>query len=258
MKIPWGNAPVNLVSPWDIFERDSRIVTLFGPVRSVSSVNLVSDRSTSFLAEDMFGALVMLGMESKEPVKIVINSVGGDVTAGFTIIQAIEHLKNKGIEVWTINILSAMSMAGVILIAGTKGKRFTLRNSTVHAHCGMISAGKGKPTDIEYTQEYLKSITKKLESFISENSRIPEFYAPEHYSKDSLDDFDEATLNEIATNKKTRLNLINRFLENERYLSPDQAKKAGMIDEVIEPGDAMLDEIFRASAKAINRQGEQR
>src|SRR3989344_6269181 len=102
LKIPWGNVSVNLVSPWDIFERDSRVVTLFGPVMSVSNVNLISDRSLSFLAEDMFGAIIMLGMESNKPVKIVINSVGGDVRAGFTIIQVIEHLKKKGIEVWTV------------------------------------------------------------------------------------------------------------------------------------------------------------
>ena len=255
MKIPWGNVSVNLVSPWDIFERDSRVVTLFGPVMSVSNVNLISDRSLSFLAEDMFGAIIMLGMESNKPVKIVINSVGGDVRAGFTIIQAIEHLKKKGIEVWTVNILSAMSMAGVILMAGTEGKRFTLRNSTVHAHCGMVSAGKGKPTDVEYTQEYLKSLTQKLEAFISANSKIPEYYAPEHFTKDSFEDIDKKTREEIVKNPKLRLNLTKKFLENERYLNPDQAKKAGIIDEVIEPGDARLDEIFVSVSEKSETRG---
>src|SRR3989344_8138856 len=128
------NGSVNLVGPWVLFGKDARVVKVFTPIISSRDVPaIMPEGGPNFsIAEEVYGSLIQLGLENKDPVKIVLNSPGGNIMAGFTIIQAMEHLKAKGIEVWTVNLLESMSMAGILLMMGTKGRRYTLGDTLIH------------------------------------------------------------------------------------------------------------------------------
>ncbi len=237
----WSNNPVTLVDSWEILGRDSRIVTIFSDI--ISSQELRgSPVSMPCVAEDIFGSLMILGLKSKEPVKIFINSKGGSVLAGFTILQAMNHLKAKGIEVWTVNLCSTFSMATVILLGGTHGKRYALDNTLTHIHSGsqIIS---GRTDDVEKIHEYNKHMTEVLMNFISENTKIAEY----EVKKSEL----VYAEGRVETDKKLREKLVREFLKQEVLFSPEEAKEAGIIDAVLVAGDPSLDGMFMSGNAGI-------
>lgn len=224
-----------LVTPWELFERDSRIVPLFGMVRSSIDVNVVASDSMPFLAENILAALMLLAQESSDPVKIVINSNGGSLVAGFDIVQAIEHLQAKGIEVWTIDIGAAKSMASTVLAAGTKGKRFAFKRSCVHLHSGTVSTGEQRPEDKEMIDAYLERIRASLNRILTERTKIPEYYVKS----------DNSVNPELLKSDEGRFKLTRQFLGKEQYLTPEQALEAGIIDQILEPGNPIIDSVFK-------------
>ncbi len=233
---PWGDKTVNLVTPWTILARDARIVNIFGTI--MSSQQISAPNSYPSVAEDVYASLMLLGLDSKEPVKIVLNSPGGDIAAGFTIIQAMNHLKAKGIEVWTLDLCETMSMGGIILMMGTKGRRFALENTMILTHFGKRSVGGESEADFEEARDHIDRINQILYQLISENSDIPEYYLKKMELK-----VDEGMLK----NPEKRLKLIKDFLSHQALMTPDQGLEAGMIDKVLRPGDPIIDQIFSNS-----------
>ena len=144
----------------------------------------------------------LLFLESEDPKKeisLYINSPGGLVTAGLGIYDTMQYIKP---DVSTLCIGQAASMGSFLLAAGTKGKRFSLPNSRIMVH--QPSGGyQGQVTDIEiHTNEILK--TKK---------RLNEIYA-KHTGK--------------------KISEISAIMERDKYFSPEDAIKFGLIDKVVE------------------------
>ena len=144
----------------------------------------------------------LLFLESEDPKKeiyLYINSPGGLVTAGLGIYDTMQYIKP---DISTLCMGQAASMGSFLLAAGTKGKRFSLPNSRIMVH--QPSAGfQGQATDIEIHAKEVLSLKKRLN---------------EIYSKHTGKTVDE----------------VKAALERDNFMSPDDAKKFGLIDEVVE------------------------
>ena len=144
----------------------------------------------------------LLFLESEDPKKeiyLYINSPGGLVTAGLGIYDTMQYIKP---DISTLCIGQAASMGSFLLAAGTKGKRFSLPNSRIMVH--QPSAGfQGQATDIEIHAIEVLSLKKRLNEIYSN-----------HTGK---------TVDEVKT-----------ALERDNFMSPDDAKIFGLIDEVVE------------------------
>ena len=143
----------------------------------------------------------MLYLASKDPkrdIKLYINSPGGSVTAGLAIYDTMQYLK---CPVSTICIGLTASMAAVILASGTKGKRFSLPNAELLLH--QVAGGmQGQAADIEITAKQILKMKEKLNKILSSHTG----QSMVRVEKDTDRDF---------------------------YLTAEEAKKYGLIDEVI-------------------------
>ena len=144
----------------------------------------------------------LLFLESENPKKEIsfyINSPGGIVWSGLAMYDTMQYISSK---IMTICIGQAASASSLLLTAGEKGMRFSLPNSRIMVH--QPSGGyQGQVTDIEIqTNEIIK--TKK---------RLNQIYA-KHTGKD----FKE----------------VESIMERDKYFSPDEAIKFGLIDKVVE------------------------
>ena len=234
--------PVTLVNPWDVWGRDFRIVPLFQAI--IMRQELGDSIGPCYYVEDICGELIVLGNENKAPVKILINSPGGSLVSGYMLIQAIEHLKNLGIEVWTVNFFATRSMASVILMAGTHGRRYAIDGGVTHTHGG-TQGGAGRPDDVEEMTKFQSRIKGWLYDFISRNSKIPEFRKAELGIKEPSSAKKKRKKKRL--NQDSRIKLIRDFLQVERYLTAGEAKEAGIVDDILCPGDNRINQIFSKS-----------
>ena len=143
----------------------------------------------------------LLFLEAEDPEKdinLYINSPGGSVTAGLAIYDTMQFIRP---DVTTICVGMCASMGALLLTAGAKGKRFALPNSRILIH--QPSGGmQGQATDVRIHAEELIRIR-------------------------------ELTSQILAKHTGQSLEQIERDVERDRYLSADQAKEYGLIDEVI-------------------------
>ena len=144
----------------------------------------------------------LLFLESENPKKeisLYINSPGGLVTAGLGIYDTMQYIKP---DVSTLCIGQAASMGSFLLAAGQKGKRFSLPNSRIMVH--QPSAGfQGQATDIEIHANEVLSLKKRLNQI---------------YSKHTGKSEDE----------------IKIALERDNFMTSENAKEFGLIDQVVE------------------------
>ena len=144
----------------------------------------------------------LLFLESENPKKeisLYINSPGGLVTAGLGIYDTMQYIKP---DVSTLCIGQAASMGSFLLAAGEKGKRFSLPNSRIMVH--QPSAGfQGQATDIEIHANEVLSLKKRLNQI---------------YSKQTGKSEDE----------------IKIALERDNFMTSENAKEFGLIDQVVE------------------------
>jgi len=145
----------------------------------------------------------LLFLASKDPnkdIQLYINTPGGSVTAGMAIYDTMQYIKP---DVSTVCIGLAASMGATLLAAGKKGKRFALPNSQVLLH--QVAGGvTGEAVEIEITAKQIVKIKEKLNKILAKHTSQP----LERIEKDTDRDF---------------------------YLSADEAKEYGLIDEVIKP-----------------------
>ncbi|NVN44190.1 ATP-dependent Clp protease proteolytic subunit [Asaia siamensis] len=154
----------------------------------------------------------LLYLESVNPSKEIsfyINSPGGVVSAGLAMYDTMQYIR---CPVSTVCIGQAASMGSLLLAAGEKGRRFCLPNARVMVHQPSGGA-QGQASDIEIQAREILEIRKRL--------------------------------NEIYRNHTGRtLEEIEQKLERDSYLSADEAKEFGLIDEVV-----------KARPKSISEQG---
>lgn len=143
----------------------------------------------------------MLFLESEDPEKdiyLYINSPGGSITAGMAIYDTMQYIKS---DVSTICIGMAASMGAFLLTAGAKGKRFALPNSEIMIH-QPLGGFQGQATDIDI---HAKRILKIKE-----------------------------TLNEILSERTGQsLDKIKNDVERDYFMSAEEAKNYGLIDEIV-------------------------
>jgi ATP-dependent Clp protease protease subunit len=163
--------------------------------RVIFLVGEVNDHSANLVVAQM------LFLESENPEKdisLYINSPGGSVSAGMAIFDTMNFIKPA---VSTLCIGMAASMGAFLLTAGAKGKRFSLPNSKVMIH-QPLGGTRGQATEIEiHAREILKN-REQLNRILAENTG--------------------QTLKKIAQDT-----------ERDYYLSADEAKEYGLVDEVI-------------------------
>ena len=143
-----------------------------------------------------------LFLESENPGKdiaLYINSPGGMVTAGLAIYDTIQYIRP---DVSTVCIGQAASMGSLLLAAGAKEKRFALPNARIMIHQPSGGA-QGQATDIEIQAREILALRQRL--------------------------------NEIyVTHTGQSFDVIEGAVERDRYMSPEEAKDFGIVDEVVE------------------------
>ncbi|MDF2673665.1 MAG: clpP [Clostridiales bacterium] len=143
----------------------------------------------------------LLFLEAEDPdkdINLYINSPGGSVSSGFAIYDTMQYIKP---DVSTICVGMAASMGAFLLAAGAKGKRFALPNSEIMIHQPSGGA-QGQASDIKIHAEHIIKTRKKLNQILSERTGQP-------------------------------LENIERDTERDNFMSAEEAKAYGLIDEVI-------------------------
>lgn len=144
--------------------------------------------------------LFLQAQDAEKDIYLYINSPGGSVTAGFAIYDTIQHIKP---DVQTICIGMAASMGSFLLAAGTKGKRFALPNAEVMIH-QPLGGAQGQATEIEIAANHILKTRAKLNKILSERTGQP-------------------------------IEKIEKDTDRDNFLTAEEAKEYGLIDEVMEP-----------------------
>ena len=126
----------------------------------------VNDYTANVLQAQM---LYLDSVDSGKDISIYINSPGGSVSAGLGIYDTMQFINS---DVQTICTGMAASMAAVLLVSGTEGKRSALPHSRVMIHQPMGGA-QGQASDIEITAREIQKLKKELYTIISEHSHQP-------------------------------------------------------------------------------------
>ena len=143
----------------------------------------------------------LLFLEADDPdkdIQLYINSPGGSVTAGMAIYDTMQYIK---CDVSTVCIGMAASMGAFLLAGGQKGKRFALPNAEIMIHQPSGGA-QGQATEIQIAAEHILRTKQKLNEI-------------------------------LAANTGQSLETIKADTERDNFMSADEAKAYGLIDEVI-------------------------
>jgi ATP-dependent Clp protease protease subunit len=152
------------------------------------------------VANSVVAQLLFLAQEDPEKdIIMYVNSPGGSVYSGLAIIDTMNHIKPN---VATIAVGSAASMGTMILTNGAKGKRFALKNSTIHIH-QPLGGAEGQASDIAITAKEILRIKDLLKDMlVKQTGQTPE--------------------------------KIERDMDRDFFMTAEQAKEYGLIDKIIE------------------------
>jgi len=151
------------------------------------------------VANAVIAQLLFLDSEnSKDDIKMYINSPGGSVTSALAIYDTMQYV---GADVQTICIGMAASAAALLLAAGKKGKRMTLPNSEVMIH-QVLGGAQGQATDIDIHARHILKIRDRLNKI-------------------------------LARHTGQKLAKIEADTERDYFMSAEEAAKYGIVDKVI-------------------------
>ena len=163
--------------------------------RIVMLCDEVNDTTASLVVAQL---LYLEGQDPDKDISLYINSPGGSITAGMAIYDTMNYIK---CDVSTICIGMAASMGAFLLSAGAKGKRYALPNSEIMIH-QPLGGMQGQASDIKIHADRIIKIREKLNTILSE-----------------------------ATGQT--LEVIEKDTDRDNFMSADQAKEYGLVDEVI-------------------------
>ncbi len=193
----WDEEELRLMRYWErAFARlfKDRIIFLSGEIVASAGGGIYSGAADNIIAQ-------LLSLEAEDPekdIQLYINSPGGDLQAALAIYDTMQYIK---CPVRTICVGMAASAAALILAGGAKGKRYALPNARIMIHqpWGAVS---GQVTDIKIrADEYMKM-----------RQRVNEI---------------------LAFHTGQPIEKIARDTERDFFMSPEEAKEYGLIDEVI-------------------------
>jgi len=152
------------------------------------------------MANTVIAQLLFLDHEDqKKDIKLYINSPGGSVTAGMAIYDTMQHVKS---DVSTICIGVAASMGAFLLAAGAKGKRFALPNAEILLHQVAVDSIGGQATEIEISARQILKTKQRLNQL-------------------------------LAKHTGQSLSKIEKDTERDFWLSAEEGKSYGVVDEII-------------------------
>jgi len=163
----------------------------------------LNDEIDSYTSEIIKSQLLYLEqLNSKKDIKIYVNSPGGSVYDGLGILDTMEFIRP---DIYTINTGLAASMAAVILCAGTKGKRKSLKRARVLIHQPMSGFGAySQASDMEIEAREINSLKRELYEIMSDRTG-------QSYKK------------------------VEKDADRDYWMNADAALEYGMIDEIIKP-----------------------
>lgn len=157
----------------------------------------VGSESASLVVAQM---LFLESADCDKDIQFYINSPGGSVTDAFAILDTMNYVR---CDVSTICIGMAASAASLLLVAGAKGKRYALQNSEVLIHQPSISGGlQGQATDIKIHSDWMDKTKRKLNRIFSDLTGQP-------------------------------LEKIEQDMERDHYLTAEEAKDYGIVDNIL-------------------------
>lgn len=163
--------------------------------RIIFLVGPINDQVASLVSAQL------LFLESENPnkdIQLYVNSPGGVVTAGLAMYDTMQYIRP---DVSTVCIGQAASAGSLMLTAGAKGKRFSLPNARIMVHQPSGGA-QGQATDIEIQAREILSVRARLNLIYQKHTG-------------------------------QELERIEQYMERDKFLSPEEAKEFGLIDEVI-------------------------
>ena len=157
------------------------------------------------VANSVIAQLLFLdAQDSEKDIYLYINSPGGSVSAGLAIFDTMNFVKAY---VQTIVLGMAASMGSFLLTAGQKGKRFALPNAEIMIH-QPLGGAQGQATEIEIAARHILDTRQRLNSILAERTGQP-------------------------------IEVIERDTDRDNYMTAEQAKEYGLIDEVMENSSAL-------------------
>ncbi|CAK7205688.1 hypothetical protein SEUCBS139899_008467 [Sporothrix eucalyptigena] len=179
----------------DIFSKllQERIVCLNGAIDDTVSAAIVAQ---------------LLWLESDapdKPITMYINSPGGEVSSGLAIYDTMTYIKSP---VSTVCVGAAASMAAILLIGGEAGKRFALPHSSIMVH-QPLGGTRGQAADILIYANQIQRLRGQVNEIV------------------------KGHLNRAFGHDKYSLQDINDMMERDRYLTADESKEHGIIDEIL-------------------------
>jgi ATP-dependent Clp protease protease subunit len=142
--------------------------------------------------------LFLASQDPKKDIQLYINSPGGSVTAGLAIYDTMQYVK---CPISTVCVGLAASMAATLLAAGSHGKRFVLPNSEILLH-QVMGGVTGEAIEIEITAKQIVKIKDKLNKILAKHTNQP-------------------------------LSRVEKDTDRDFYLSAEEAREYGIVDEVI-------------------------
>ena len=158
----------------------------------------IKEAFTDEMASTIIAQLLFLeSLDNEADIYMYINSPGGHITAAFAIFDVMQYIKP---DIVTVGIGHCMSAGSFILAAGTKGKRYALPNTQIMIH--ELSGGlEGKFNEMLNRLEHTKKIHDRLANYYKELTG-------------------------------QRLDKVKKDMERDYYMSPEEAKDYGLIDEI--------------------------
>ena len=181
--------------------RGERSYDIFSRLLNDRIIVLSEDVNASSASVVVAQLLYLEGQDPEKDISFYINSPGGSITDGMAIHDTMQYLK---CDVSTLCVGMAASMGAFLLASGTKGKRYALPNSEILIHQPLIAGGglSGQTTDIKIHADHMVYIKNRMNELLSQYTGQP-------------------------------LEVLQRDTERDNYMTAQQAKEYGLIDEII-------------------------
>ena len=173
---------------YDIYSRllKDRIIFIGGPIEDMMANSVIAQ------------LLFLESQNSKEDIKIYINSPGGVVTSALAIYDTMQYVKP---DVQTICVGLAASGAALLLAAGKKGKRMILPNGEVLIH-QVMGGAQGQATDVDIHARHILLVKERLNKILSQHTGKP-------------------------------MDKVEHDTERDYFMSAEEAKDYGIVDKII-------------------------
>ncbi|HTD68784.1 MAG TPA: ATP-dependent Clp protease proteolytic subunit [Candidatus Limnocylindria bacterium] len=151
------------------------------------------------VANVIIAQLLFLQMsDPKKDIHLYINSPGGSVTAGLAIYDTMQFMT---CDVNTYCIGQAASMGAVLLAGGAKKKRYALPNANIMIH-QVLGGAEGQATDVEIRVKYMLKLKQRLNNILAKHTGQP-------------------------------IDVVDKACDRDNFMSPEEAKAFGIVDEVV-------------------------